>query len=129
MRKEVLEHVVSVLEWYGDTASGREQENAEMNEEALRILSRGTQSIRRPPLHENFELPTREELLAVKAGDNVKVIFEGAEGAERMWVKVTACEQGALWEGELDNAPLFLPLNVGDAITFHPYDVINILPR
>jgi hypothetical protein len=83
--------------------------------------------IKRPPLFETFDVPTREELLAVKVGDFVKVIFESLRGGcERMWVKLTKCDPGELWEGTLANDPVIVPLKHGDVVSFHPYDSISI---
>ncbi|MDB5162991.1 MAG: hypothetical protein JWN28_598 [Candidatus Saccharibacteria bacterium] len=43
-------------------------------------------AIIRPRLHADFELPTRQELLKLKPGDSVKLMFEvGNENIERMW--------------------------------------------
>jgi plastocyanin len=81
-------------------------------------------------LHENFDLPTRAELLGVEAGDYVQIIFTDdtnvyALNTERMWVQVT--ETGTHeFRGTLDNEPAFLEMEVGDEVVFHPYDVINI---
>ena len=80
--------------------------------------------ILRPPLHENFALPTREDLLKVKTGDNVKLLFDG-DPVERMWVKVTSCDDDDVWSGTLDNKPLEESKGkVGDPVSFHPLDVI-----
>lgn len=85
--------------------------------------------ILRPPLHPNFELPTRDELLALKAGDLVKLIFEvGDVGAERMWVILTDITTPEQWEGTLDNEPFSdesaASTKVKDRIKFHPLDII-----
>lgn len=86
----------------------------------------------RPPLHQNFQVPTRRELLGVVRGDSVKLIFEDDEGSgERMWVTVTHCSNMEQWEGELDNDPLGVytspRLKYKTKLKFHPYNVIDIL--
>jgi len=85
--------------------------------------------INRPPLVETYDLPTREALLAVKVGDHVKLVFEDASGAERMWVIVKQLFSGTVWNGVLDNDPLAIKMKVGEKVSFHPLDVIDILSQ
>lgn len=88
--------------------------------------------IERPPLYETFEVPTREELLDVKIGDFVKVIFRDSQDfGERMWMLVTKCDEGDEWEGELNNHPVLMEAEIacGDLVKFHPYDVISIMKK
>ncbi len=85
----------------------------------------------RPPLGTGFYLPTREDLLKIKRGDVVKLIFQAGEDApERMWVQVEKCGDSEHWTGRLDNDPaqeyLASVLKYKDVIRFHPLDVINI---
>lgn len=83
-------------------------------------------TIKRPPLLSSFELPSREELLAIKEGDFVKLVFAADElGGERMWVKVMDSSDPYLWIGELANEPIDnARLKQGDTIHFSPLDVI-----
>jgi hypothetical protein len=85
--------------------------------------------IDRPPLANTFHLPTREELMKLKVGDIVKLIFRGPE-VERMWVIITEQQDSAEWTGVLDNDPFdenFRELlKSGDKIVFHPLDIIDI---
>jgi len=83
----------------------------------------------RPPILETFELPTREELLNIEPGDLVKLIFGSDEVVERerMWVKVIKIVE-TYGYGELDNKPVLIPnLSLGDIVTFHLGDVIDIM--
>ena len=84
--------------------------------------------IERPPLHDYFELPTREELLRVTPGDYVKVIFDIAGGGqERMWMKVTCSLDDHVWHGVLSNEPFSIPgEQCGSKIRFHPLDIIDV---
>ena len=86
--------------------------------------------ILRPPLHKNFLLPTRDDLLGLKAGSSVKIIFSAGEEVERMWVTLTDNSDTDKWEGELDNEPTLegmrAELKVADKVTFHPFDIIQI---
>ena len=87
--------------------------------------------ILRPPLHENFELPSREELLNVNLDQMVKIIFQvDEEIPERMWVRVVKQVSDSEWYGVLDNDPvgeqLKKTISAGDKVIFHPLDVIQI---
>lgn len=85
----------------------------------------------RPPILETFELPTREELLNIEPGDLVKLIFGSDEvvETERMWVKVIKIVE-TYGYGELDNKPVLIPnLSLGDIVTFHLGDVIDIIKK
>ncbi|WP_010545535.1 immunity protein Imm33 domain-containing protein [Sphingomonas elodea] len=78
-----------------------------------------------------FFLPSENELLALRPGDLVKLIFQStpvsrAYAAERMWVRVTRMEGERLW-GELDNEPLDMPqLRAGRAVALRRGDVIDL---
>lgn len=80
----------------------------------------------------SFYLPSENELLAVDAGDTVKIIIRSIPSskewnAERMWVKVTAADGEGL-AGELDNLPDDIPqLKPGSQLTFRRSDVIDII--
>lgn len=87
--------------------------------------------ILRPPLAENFELPSRDELLGLKKGSLVKLIFAVEKlRPERMWVILNDISNPELWTGILDNDAVdpeirkILP--AGKQINFHPLDVIAI---
>lgn len=86
--------------------------------------------IKRPPLLLTFEMPSREELLSLRKGDNAKLIFsdKNGENVERMWVKLTKIDkEGGEWKGELDNEPLGLKIKYRQKIIFHPFDIIDVL--
>ncbi|MGY2732581.1 immunity protein Imm33 domain-containing protein [Sphingomonas sp. UYP23] len=78
-----------------------------------------------------FRIPTENQLLALQAGDLVKLIFRshprGWEwDAERMWVTLTSAEGDAL-VGTLDNVPFDMPqLRIGASISFQRCDIIDV---
>lgn len=86
--------------------------------------------IERPPLHKNFFLPSREELLKLKKGSSVKLIFSAGDDVERMWVTLIYNSDMDRWEGILDNQPvtdgLIKELVIGQKVIFHPLDIIQI---
>lgn len=89
-------------------------------------------SIQRPPLHKNFELPTREDLLILEKGDLVKLIFSVEdETPERMWVIIDDCTNDMNWTGLVDNdAKGILTAKIlpaGTKINFHPLDIIAVM--
>lgn len=90
----------------------------------------GAISVLRPPLAAAFDVPSREELLACRVGDQVKLIFDdGAEGLtpERMWVTLTNVDDIERWSGTLSDQRMCLgSFQPGNAFDFHPYDVIDI---
>lgn len=84
----------------------------------------------RPPLSAKFEVPSREDLLKLKIGDLVKIMFQvDDEPTERMWVIITEQQDIAEWTGTLDNEPVGEKtkkvLKPGMVIKFHPYDVVQ----
>jgi hypothetical protein len=86
----------------------------------------------RPPLARNFELPTREELLALEVGDHAKVTFQvGEDMPERMWVVLTDCSIPEEWSGTIDNdatqehTAKVLPAD--KEVHFHPLDIIAVM--
>ena len=84
--------------------------------------------IARPPLAETYDLPDRRDLLTLKAGDTVKLIFRTEEGGERMWIQLSKTDDIDEWYGTLDNAPMDIAdLGLGDQVgPFHPLDIIAI---
>lgn len=88
-----------------------------------------TATINRPPLHQNFEVPARENLLKLRRGDHVKLIFDLPNGVERMWVRIrnTDIDYTDLWEGELDNEPFGGGMELGEIFLFHPFDIIDFI--
>ena len=88
-------------------------------------------TIKRPPLSENFFLPSKEKLLELKVGDIVKIMFQVEDApVERMWVKITKQQDISEWTGKLDNDPngekMKTVLKSGDKIIFSPLDIIQI---
>lgn len=85
-------------------------------------------TIARPPLARGFHLPRREDLLSLRPGDYVKLVFTDGSKRERMWVKLIDCSFTDAWEGSLANQPVHIEgLNFGDTGLFHPLDVIDCL--
>lgn len=94
------------------------------------VLGREHVCVVLPPLAPTFALPSREQLLALKAGDSVKLIFQDQQGeAERMWVKLTALRDATQWQGTLDNEPVLLDLRADEVVRFHPLAVIDATPQ
>ena len=86
-------------------------------------------TIIRPRLYADFELPTRRELLKLKPGDSVKLMFKvGNENIERMWVTLADTSRDDTWIGSIDNdatQPLTANILPADkAVSFHPLDII-----
>lgn len=83
--------------------------------------------IKRPPLVESFDLPTREDILEAKW---IKLIFtENGQGGERMWVRITDKSDINEWVGVLDNEPFLLTsIALDDEVRFHPLDSIDAMP-
>ena len=75
-----------------------------------------------------FELPTNEQLVKLKEGSIVKLIFTDTHGknGERMWVKITKKLGDGNFEGELDNVPIGLKMKLGDKVKFNAGEIINI---
>jgi hypothetical protein len=85
----------------------------------------------RPRLHPNFELPTREDLLKLKPGDSVKLMFQvDDDNVERMWVTLSDTSSEDNWMGIIDNDAIqdltTRVLPVDKAVNFHPLDIIAI---
>jgi hypothetical protein len=82
-----------------------------------------------PPVLESFDLPAKDHILTVKAGDFVKVLFEYKGQTERMWVIIDRDKDRDphMWHGILDNNPAFLPAAAGDGVFFHPLAIIDIM--
>lgn len=78
-----------------------------------------------------FFLPSENEVLALRPGDLVKLIFQSTPpspeyAAERMWVRVVRVEGDRLW-GALDNEPIDMPqLRAGREVAFRRGDVIDL---
>jgi prolyl-tRNA synthetase len=86
-------------------------------------------TIVRPRLHADFQLPKRKDLLRLKSGDSVKLMFKvGEEDVERIWVTLTDTTADDLWIGTVDNdATQLLTAHIlpaGKVISFHPLDII-----
>ena len=95
------------------------------------ILVAVNYTILRPPLTPTYELPTRDELLALKPGDLAKVTFRVAnDDAERMWVILEDCSDIDKCTAKIDNdarqANTAKALPVGKLVEFHPFDIIAI---
>lgn len=79
-----------------------------------------------------YFLPSENELLAIGAGDQVKIVVRSHPpssewDAERMWFAVTATAGDSL-TGTLDNRPLDIPqLLPGAALQFRRSDVTDII--
>jgi len=100
-----------------------------------RIAGRYTIDDPRPIAEEapyTYFLPSENELLALRPGDLVKLLFRshppGREwDAERMWVTIISVD-GEHLTGRLENTPFDMPqLKPGRSVTFGRTDVIDIL--
>lgn len=95
------------------------------------MITTATYTIGRPPLHKNFALPSRDDLLLLQSGDFVKLIFapnRSKNMVERMWIKITSIgDWQNEWQGTLSNTPFDFDafgLEHGDLVRFHPLDII-----
>lgn len=89
-----------------------------------RLIS-GAERARGSP--DTFLLPSDGDKAAIRVGDYVKLIFDHADGAERMWVCVTA-KDGDSFSGTLANQPYRSALPYGAPVEFGPDHIIEILP-
>lgn len=85
----------------------------------------------RPPLAPNYQLPSRDELLALKTGDYAKVAFQvGDDMPERMWVCIKDCTSFDSWTGVINNdatqPTIAKALPDGCEVNFHPLDIIAV---
>ncbi len=85
----------------------------------------------RPPLSKTYDLPSRKQLLNLKRGDLVKVVFQvGNEGPEHLWLQLSDTNSIDKWTGVTDNDPLgkqtAQELPAGTIVSFHPLDIINV---
>ena len=88
--------------------------------------------ILRPLLVASFELPTQQDLLKLKIGDNAKLNFQVEnDDPERMWVKLTDCSSVDEWKGIIDNDATQKAtreaLPADKEVSFHPLDIIQTL--
>lgn len=74
---------------------------------------------------DTFWIPSLEDRTDIDVGQWVKLIFQGKEITERMWVKVTNIVGSLV--GTLDNDPAALPITHGDSIDFEPKHIMDIL--
>jgi hypothetical protein len=90
-------------------------------------ISGGEYTIAFPPVLDSFDLPSREQLLSLRNGDLVKLVFH-ADGciSERIWVQICDKLSGWEWVGVIDNYPLSIPVTYGEFVRFHPLCVIDI---
>lgn len=90
-----------------------------------------------PPVCPSFDLPTRGQLLDVKIGDSVKLIFgiysdtdEDIPAGERMWLTVIEKHKPDRWRGLLESQPLLIgDMNPGEEFEFHPLQIIDITKK
>lgn len=84
---------------------------------------------------DTFEIPTAEERHSLKPGDRVKLIFRRRVKdavAERMWVRVFKRMADGVYEGVLDNEPLYdlkEVIQCDDVVYFRPEHVADILHK
>jgi hypothetical protein len=93
----------------------------------------GNGEVRHQQHPRTFFIPTRAEREAVKPGESVKLLLElvdpgdGRPAAERLWVRVTAAEDGR-YVGELENPPAALTsIGRGSRIEFGPEHIIALV--
>lgn len=75
---------------------------------------------------ETFEIPPKDEIKALKVGDNVKLCFEepGKPG-ERMWVEIAVIEEHVFF-GHLRNDPFNLEtIKYNDRVRFDERHIYN----
>jgi hypothetical protein len=83
-----------------------------------------------PPMVETFELPSREELLALRPGAQIKLLFAHPDSmVERMWVALVDRSGMDVWVGQLNNEPFGLPARLNDRVEFHPLAIIATMPE
>jgi hypothetical protein len=76
---------------------------------------------------ESFLLPSDADKAAVGPGDYAKLIFSSDDGAERMWVLITARDGDSI-TGTLSNAPhRAVSVKHGDEVKFGPEHIIATL--
>jgi len=92
-------------------------------------------SLKNPPRGlKTFELPCNEELVRLRKGSLVQLIF-GGNYNERMWVKITkknavTIKGGQTFEGKLMNTPFTTgKLHWGSKVKFNANHVIDIDKR
>lgn len=84
-----------------------------------------------PPLHTDFHLPGRDELLSLDPGSLIKIIFQvNSETPERLWVKLLQKDGDSEWKGEIDSDPIGAEtskeLKAGTLVKFHPLNIVQI---
>lgn len=73
-----------------------------------------------------FFVPSDAEKNALEKEDLVKLVFEGPDSIERMWVTVKGRDEHVFF-GELDNEPYEIAgLSRGDAIRFNDFHIVGI---
>lgn len=79
---------------------------------------------------DTFEIPTTDEIAALKDGDHVKLGFKmkrkDCPSAERMWVKIVA-RKGGDYCGTIANSPVFVNAEFGDLLLFERKHILSIL--
>jgi hypothetical protein len=83
-----------------------------------------------------WQMPARALRERLRVGEIVKVCFEYKRPLdpvedERLWVVIEAVRDGFAprFYGSLDNVPVLIPMDHGDAVEFGPEHVIDIAPR
>jgi len=81
---------------------------------------------------DTFWAPPLEDLVAIKAGDHVKVsvVLTGEDvTGERLWVKVTEVPEDIedKWKGDLGNDPIYFDGVCGDSVEFDARNIYDIL--
>jgi len=123
--KDIADKYKEMIEFYKERLEEYEFKSATTSTEG----SHGGYYICRPPILKTFELPTREELLDIKPGDFVNLIFASDEVVkkERLWVEVIKIVE-TYGYGKLSDNPVYITnLSPNDLITFHLSDVIKIM--
>jgi len=71
-------------------------------------------------------LLSKERIQSVEPGDFCKCSFTDDMDSERMWVKVSRIWADGTFDGTLYNCPCLLPMQHGQSIIFHDYEIIDI---
>lgn len=101
--------------------------NKSLRSKGVKLLDAVKHHLKYP---ETFEIPSEDEILDIRIGYYVKLIFiplSGITNSEKMWVKVDKINEGH-FKGTLSNTPFSIAsLNFGDVIEFNSSNIISII--
>lgn len=86
-----------------------------------------TYKIARPPSNmPSFGMPSKADLEGIEKETKIKAIFVMTDSTERMWVNVSKITSDGTIEGVLDSTPLSSEMALGQKVTLHVTDVIQV---